>query len=118
MFEGIKNLSDIFSKMGDMKAQSAEIQKRMESIHVTGNAGAGMVVVTASGKGEILNVKINHTLFEADDSQMIEDLVISATNDALRKAKEAMEYEIKKSIGVSPEDMINLMKNKGGSESV
>ena len=41
MFEGIKNLSEIFSKMGDMKTQSAEIQKRMEMIRVTGNAGAG-----------------------------------------------------------------------------
>lgn len=118
MFEGIKNLSEIFSKMGDMKTQSAEIQKRMEMIRVTGNAGAGMVIVTATGKGDIVDIKINKTMFEADYVKMMEDLIVAATNEALRRAKEAMEHEIKKSIGFSPDDMMNMLKNKGGVDPV
>ncbi|WCL49504.1 YbaB/EbfC family nucleoid-associated protein [Leptospira sp. GIMC2001] len=118
MFEGIKNISEIFSKIGDIKNQSAEMQKRLEHINVTADAGAGMVTVVANAKGTIQDIKINKLLFEGDDIKMMEDLIIAAANEALRKAKEAVEYEFKKSIGISPEDMMSMLNAKGGTGPV
>ncbi|PJZ71093.1 YbaB/EbfC family nucleoid-associated protein [Leptospira perolatii] len=95
MFENIKNASEMLARMGDMRGKMEEIKKRISSLRVTGDAGAGMVQVSCTGDGLITDVKINRQLFESDDNKMMEDLIISATNDALRKAKEATEYELK-----------------------
>jgi DNA-binding YbaB/EbfC family protein len=114
MFEGIKNISEIFSKLSDLKASTEELNRRMESIHVTGDAGAGMVQVIANGKGQILNVKINKAMFDSEDVKMMEDLIVAATNEALKKTREAMEHEYKKTIGVNPDDLMNMIKRGGG----
>lgn len=120
MFEGIKNFSEVFSKMGDIKAQSEKMSQFMENLQVTGDAGAGMVQVVLNGKGLALDVKINRALMEGDDIKMLEDLLVAAMNDANKKVKESMEHEYKKAMGVSPADLMNLFKNPGnmgGSDS-
>ncbi|EQA35393.1 DNA-binding protein, YbaB/EbfC family [Leptospira broomii serovar Hurstbridge str. 5399] len=99
MFDNIKNASEMFSRMGEMKERVEEIKKRISNIRVIGDAGAGMVQVTSTGEGIITDVKINKTLFDSDDNKMLEDLILSATNEALKKAKEATEYEFKSVTG-------------------
>ncbi|MFB5650409.1 YbaB/EbfC family nucleoid-associated protein [Leptospira wolffii] len=95
MFENFKNASEIFSKMGEMRGKMEDIKKRISSLKVTGDAGAGMVQVAATGDGLVTDVKINRALFDSEDNKMLEDLIIAATNDALKKSREAAEYELK-----------------------
>lgn len=114
MFEGLKNFSEVFSKMGDIKAQSEKMSQFMENLRVSGDAGAGMVNVIMNGKGQVVDVKINQALFEGDDIKMLEDLILAAFNDANAKVKESMEHEYKKAMGVSPADLFNMLKNPGG----
>ncbi|MCC5814249.1 MAG: YbaB/EbfC family nucleoid-associated protein, partial [Leptospira sp.] len=110
MFEGIKNISEVFSKMGDIKATSEKMSQFMENLRVTGDAGAGMVQVVANGKGQFVDIKIDKALLNGDEIKMLEDLVLAAVNDANKKVKESMEHEYKKAMGMSPADMMNLFK--------
>jgi nucleoid-associated protein EbfC len=68
-------------------------QERLGKKEVTGTAGGGMVVVTASGKGEILKVQIDKQAVDPRDVPMLEDLVLAAVNGALRAAQEAAAAE-------------------------
>lgn len=107
-------MAETVSKMRDMKKQMAAVQKRISLIRVTASAGAGMVDVTVTGDGTISNIKIKKELFEGDDVKMLEDLVISATNEALKKAKEAMAHELKAVTGGM--DTSEIAKMFGGAD--
>lgn len=79
---------------GNMQKIISELQKNLEkamseleNMSVTGDAGGGMVKVTANGKREILNVEMEPELLKSQDKQMIEDLVTAAVNNALQKAE-------------------------------
>lgn len=81
--------------MGDMMKQVAKMQRKMEEIQnelaekeVEGSAGGGMVKVRANGKQEILEIKIDPEVVNRDDVEMLEDLVLSAVNQAREKAAE------------------------------
>ncbi|TGK38007.1 YbaB/EbfC family nucleoid-associated protein [Leptospira andrefontaineae] len=113
MFENLKNASEIFSKMGEMRGKMEEIKKRISNLRVMGDAGAGMVQVTSTGDGAIVDVKINRTLFDSEDNKMLEDLVMAATNDAIQKAKQAAEYELKSITGGL--DLSEISKLFGGN---
>ena len=81
--------------MGDMMKQVAKMQQKMEEIQnelaakeVEGSAGGGMVKVKANGKQEILSIKIEKEVVNPDDIEMLEDLILSAVNQAREKAAE------------------------------
>ena len=105
------NFSEIFSKMGEIKKQMGEVQARISKLRITTTAGAGMVNVTISGDGVIKNIQINKSLFEGEDVKMLEDLILSAINEAYKKSKEATEHELKSvsgGLGVLPDFLKNL----------
>ncbi len=120
IFDQVRQMKDAFSQLGNMQEKQAELQKRLTQLHVIGSAGAGMVEVTASGEGNITDIKINPIMFKADDSKMLEDLILSATNEALRKSKETMAHEVKNILGFNPKDMESMLNqmNQGGNPSV
>lgn len=81
--------------MGDMMKQVAKMQRKMEEIQqqlaeqtVEGSAGGGMVKVTANGNQEIIAIKIEREVVNPEDVEMLEDLVLSAVNQAREKAAE------------------------------
>ncbi len=81
--------------MGDMMKQVTKMQRKMEEIQnelaakeVEGSAGGGMVKVIANGKQEILSIKIEKEVVNPDDIEMLEDLILSAVNQAREKAAE------------------------------
>ncbi|AVQ13648.1 Nucleoid-associated protein [Leptospira santarosai] len=113
MFDKIKNLSELLSNMGTLREKMEEVKKRIASIRVVGDAGAGMVTVTATGEGQVTNVFINKKLFDSDDNKMLEDLIMAATNDALKKAKEATAYEFQSVSGGL--DFSEISKMFGGN---
>ncbi|CUA83280.1 YbaB/EbfC family nucleoid-associated protein [Pseudidiomarina woesei] len=81
--------------LGNMMKQAQQMQERMQkaqaeiaNLEVTGEAGAGMVKVTMMGNHNVRRVSIDPSLFEDDDSEMIEDLVAAAINDAVRRVEQ------------------------------
>ena len=72
-----------------MQRQMEESQKEMETKEFTAAAGGGAVEVTVTGKKEVVNVKLSEEVVDPEDIEMLEDLVVAAANEALRKADEA-----------------------------
>lgn len=95
MFDQLKNLGglgglgDIMSIAKDMPGKVDEVQKRLAEVRQTGTAGGGMVEVDATGDGKILAVRIDSAAYAGEDPQVIQDLFLAATNDALAKTKKA-----------------------------
>ncbi|MCL9998061.1 MAG: YbaB/EbfC family nucleoid-associated protein [Erythrobacter sp.] len=78
-----------------IQKQMNEMQVKLDSIEVEGTAGRGLVKVRASAKGRILGVAIDDSLMNADDKQILEDLVAAAFNDARDRADRVSEQEMK-----------------------
>lgn len=70
----------------DMQAQAEKAEEELNNAVLTGTSGGGMVEVTCTGKKEITGVKIKPEIVDPDDIEMLEDLVMTATNEALKKA--------------------------------
>lgn len=92
--------------MGELMKQAQQFQERLTTIQnelagkqVTGSAGAGMVTTTFNGKGELLRLVIEEQLVRPDNTQMLQDLVLAAVNDGLRKAKDQEKAEMAKLTG-------------------
>ena len=71
-----------------MQRQMEESQKELEEKEFTASAGGGVVEVTISGKREVTKVKIDPDAVDPDDVEMLEDLIVAATNEALRKVEQ------------------------------
>jgi DNA-binding YbaB/EbfC family protein len=78
-----------------IQKQMNEMQVKLDSIEVEGTAGGGLVKVRASAKGRILGVAIDDSLMNADDKQILEDLVAAAFNDARDRADRVSEQQMK-----------------------
>ncbi len=78
-----------------MQVKMKEIQEQLANKTISGSAGGGMVTVTVNGKKEVLSVNIKEPLLSVDEKELLQDLVTAATNDALRKAQELSEQEMK-----------------------
>ena len=93
------DLQSIMRQAQQMQAKMAEIQRQTAEKKITGSAGGGMVSVTVNGQGAILDVSIEDTLLGSDEKEMLQDLIVAATNDGLRKAKELGKEEMKQLTG-------------------
>jgi nucleoid-associated protein EbfC len=89
------NLGGLMKQAQAMQEQMAKIQEQAAAKQVTGTAGGGMVTVTASGAMEIVSVAIDPEVAKSGDVEMLQDLIVAATNDALRKARDMMTEEMK-----------------------
>ncbi|HEY5999921.1 MAG TPA: YbaB/EbfC family nucleoid-associated protein [bacterium] len=81
-----------------MQAQILKVQEEMAE-HREEAAAGGVVTVGASGKGEITDVRIDPQALRPEDAEMLQDLFVVASNEALRKAREAVEHAMKKVTG-------------------
>jgi DNA-binding YbaB/EbfC family protein len=95
----LKNLAGLMKQASQMQAKMQEMQAKMEAMEVEGAAGAGMVTVTLSGKGDMKRLKIDPKLIEPSETEMLEDLVIAAHADAKRKVEQIMAEEMQKATG-------------------
>ena len=83
------NMNNLMKQAQKMQKQMEENQKALEEKEFTATAGGGAVEVTVSGKREIVKVKLSEEAVDPDDVEMLEDLIVAATNEALRQAEEA-----------------------------
>jgi DNA-binding YbaB/EbfC family protein len=77
----------------------SKMQEELGSKTVSGSAGGGMVTATANGRGELLSLTLERGVVNPDDVQLLQDLVLSAVNEALRKAKQLGQGEMGKLTG-------------------
>lgn len=89
------DMSNILKQAKAMQDQMARIQEQAATKTASGTAGGGSVTVTANGAMQIVSVTIDPEVGKAGDVEMLQDLVLAATNDALRKAKDLMEQDMK-----------------------
>ncbi len=93
------DLSSIMQQARDMHEKMAKIQNDLASKTITGSAGGGMVNVEATGRGDIISVKIEPELIDPAEATMLQDLVTAAVNDALRKARDLAKQEMTRLTG-------------------
>jgi nucleoid-associated protein EbfC len=96
MFKGLTNFAAILKEAQQIQGRAEEMQAKLGQLRVQGSAGGGMVVVEASGLQRILSIKIEPSLLEGSDNEMVEDLLVSATNQALEKGAQAAADEMAK----------------------
>ena len=82
------NMNNLMKQAQRMQRQMEEKQKELEEKQYSASAGGGAVTVTVSGKKEVLSVKLSEEVVDPDDIEMLEDLIMAATNEALRQAEE------------------------------
>jgi hypothetical protein len=93
------NMSQLMKQAQRMQRQMEEAQAQLEEAEMTGTAGGGVVEVTVSGKKEITKIKIDPEAVDPDDVEMLEDLVMAAANEALRKVDEVSQASMSKFTG-------------------
>ena len=82
-----------------MQRQMEEAQKQLEETEVTATAGGGAVEVTVSGKHEVTKIELSEEVVDPDDIEMLEDLIMAATNEAMRKVEEASQKSMSQITG-------------------
>ena len=92
----MKNLGNMLKQAQAMQAKMAEMQERLAALEIEGQAGGGMVRATISGKHELKRVKIDKSLVDPNEIEMLEDLVVAACNDARAKIEAAVAEETQK----------------------
>lgn len=92
----------ILQQVKDMQGRFETIQKDLEARSVTGTAGGGMVTVEADGKGTIKRVKLDPTVVNPQDVEMLEDLIAVAVSEAQRKAQAIQQEEMQSIAGGLP----------------
>ena len=97
MFKGLGGLGDMagmMKKAQEMQTKMAEMQDELHNITVTGESGAGLVKATASAKGELKALDIDPSIFNGDDKEVVEDLILAAIKDAQAKASDRAQDEM------------------------
>lgn len=96
------NIQEMMKQAKRLQAKMEKIREEVAQRTVEGTAGGGMVTVMVNGKNEVLSVKIDPEVIDPDDLEMLQDLVVAATNQALGRAQEMMEAEVSKLTGGMP----------------
>ena len=94
MFKGLGNMASLLKQAQEMQGRVRELQERLGTLRIDGTAGGGMVTVTVSGQQKVLSCKIESELVSAGDAEVLQDLVVAATNQALDSARELAQKEL------------------------
>ena len=95
----MKNLGNMLKEAQKLQTRMAEMQEKLAEIEIDGSAGGGMVTVTLNGKGEMRKVKIDPSLADPNEVEILEDLIVAANNDAKVKVESHVQAEMGKLTG-------------------
>ncbi len=99
MLKGLGGLGDMAKMMKaaqDVQSKMAQLQEDMRNMIVTGESGAGLVTAACTAKGELKSLNIDPSIFNSDDKEVVEDLILAAIKDAQQKAEELARTEMAK----------------------
>ena len=94
-----KMLGDIMREAQKLQAEMQRLQEEAKQKTVEATAGGGMVTVVASGAGELVSIRIEKDVVNPDDVEMLQDLILAAANEALRRAQQMVNEEMGKLTG-------------------
>lgn len=95
----MKNLGQMMKQAQEMQAKMAEMQSKLDQVEVTGSAGGGLITLTLNGKGELRRIKIDPSLVDPAEVEVLEDLVVAAFNDGKSKVETHVAEEMAKLTG-------------------
>jgi len=93
------NMNNLMKQAQKMQKQKEDATKELEEQEVEATSGGGAVTVKISGKKEVLSVKLSEEVVDPEDIEMLEDLIVAATNEALRKVEEISQQSMSKITG-------------------
>jgi nucleoid-associated protein EbfC len=89
-----KGLGNIMKQAQMMQQKIARMQQELESRQVEASAGGGMVTAVVNGKQQLVALRIERSVVDPEDVEMLQDLVVAATNEAIKKSQEMMQEEM------------------------
>jgi|SRR5262245_5810952 len=95
----IGGMGNLLKQAQEMQARMAKIQEELGQKTVQGSAGGGMVQVTVNGQFNLTEVRIEASVINADEKEMLQDLILAAVNDGMRKARDLVSTEMSKLTG-------------------
>jgi len=95
----MKNIAGMMKQAAQMQQKMEELQTKLSELTLEGSAGAGMVTLTLSGKGDLKGVRVDPKLLSPDDAEMLQDLLVAAHADAKRKLEAQAAEEMQKLTG-------------------
>ncbi|NTW71119.1 MAG: YbaB/EbfC family nucleoid-associated protein [Eubacteriaceae bacterium] len=96
---GMGNMNNMMKQVQKMQQDMAKVQEEVQEREVEATSGGGAVTVVATGKKELVSIKIKPEAVDPEDVEMLEDMVLAAVNEALRKAEEMVSGEMAKVTG-------------------
>ena len=96
---GAQNQGNMMKKIQQMQEDMTRIQEEIEATEYTSSVGGGAVEVTVNGSHEVLSIKMQPDVVDPEDIEMLEDLLISALNERIKKANDAMDQGMEKAKG-------------------
>ena len=93
------DMSEIMRQAQDFQQRLSQVQNELAERFVTASVGGGMVSVTVNGKNKLLSIQIDKEVINPDDQVMLQDLIVSAVNEGIKKAQDMAQTEMKKLTG-------------------
>ena len=93
------NIGNMMKQAQQLQQKMNDVEKKLQTLEVEGQAGAGIVKVIASAKGDIKKIIIDESILKLEEKEITEDLILAAINDATKKAKELAAEEMKSVTG-------------------
>ncbi len=93
------NIGEMMKQAQKMQAKMAEVQEKLATLEVEGTSGGGLIKITADGKGTIKGIKIDSSLLDPQEGEVLEDLLVAALHDVQAKAEEKASEEMNKVTG-------------------
>ncbi len=98
----MENLDQLIQMGRELQSRMSEMESALENTEVTASAGGGMISATVDGKGRIKAIKVDPTVVDPSDVEMLEDLIIAAVSEAQNKAQAAYQEQVRKMSGGLP----------------
>ena len=98
----MKNLGNMLKEAQKLQSRMTEMQQKLAVMEISGTAGGGLVNVTLNGRGEMRKIKIDPSLADPNEMEILEDLVVAACNDAKAKTEAHLQDEMGKLTGGLP----------------
>jgi hypothetical protein len=98
----MKDLMGVMKQVGEMQARMQQMQEELSALEIEGQAGAGLVRVTLTGKGDMKKVQIDSSLMKPDETEILEDLIVAATQDAKAKVETQLQAKMQEMTGGLP----------------
>ena len=99
MAQGIGGMGNLLKQAQEMQSRISKIQEELGQKTVEGSSGGGMVQIAVNGQFNLCSVKIDPTVINSAEKEMLEDLVLAAVNDGMRKARDMVAAEMSKVTG-------------------